>query len=72
MTALAGVPTVFACVVCARPSDSLLTSGLQAGVLVLALVALVVLGAITRGALRLVREDAAETRAGAADGGGQT
>ena len=50
---------VVACVVCARPADSLLTSGLQAGVLVLALVAVVVLGAMARGALRLVREDAA-------------
>ncbi len=59
---------VIACVVCARPADSLLTSGLQAGVLVLAVVAVVVLGAMARGALRLVREDAAqmsdEARAG--------
>ncbi len=50
---------VIACVVCARPADSLLTSGQQAGVLVLALIAVGVLGAIARGALRLVREDAA-------------
>lgn len=72
MTALAGVPAVIACVVCARPFDSLLTSGLQAGVLVLALVAVVVLGALARGALRLVREDADEARAAAAaDAGGQ-
>ncbi len=66
---------MIACVVCARPFDSLLTSGLQAGVLVLALVAVVVLGALARGALRLVREDADEARAAAAaaaDAGGQT
>jgi hypothetical protein len=71
MTALAGVPAMIACVVCARPFDSLLTSGLQAGVLVLALVVVVVLGAIARGAVRLVRAEADEARA-AADGGGQT
>ncbi len=71
MTGIPGLPAVMACVVCARPFDSLLTSGLQAGVLVLALVALVVLGAIARGALRLVREDADDTRATAADAGGQ-
>ncbi len=66
---------VIACVVCARPADSLLTSGLQAGVLVLALVAVVVLGGMARGALRLVREDAAqmsdEARAGMTSPGGQ-
>lgn len=49
---------VIACVVCARPLDSLLTSGLHAGVSVLALVAIVVIGAIARGALRLLQEDA--------------
>ena len=70
MTALAGVPPVIACVVCARPFDSLLTSGLQAGVLVLALVAVVVLGAMARGALRLVREDADESRTAAPEPGG--
>ena len=70
MTGLTGLPAVMACVVCARPFDSLLTSGLQAGVLVLALVAVVVLGAIARGAVRLLREDADEARAAAADAGG--
>jgi hypothetical protein len=53
---------VVACVVCARPLDSLLTSGLQAGVLVLAVVALAVIGALARGAVRLLREDAADER----------
>ncbi|MEP7118746.1 MAG: hypothetical protein ABI880_14250 [Acidobacteriota bacterium] len=51
---------VVACVVCARPLDSLLTSGLQAGVLVLALVVMAVIAALGRGALRLWREDAAQ------------
>ncbi len=67
--------TVLACVVCARPADSLLTSGLQAGVLALAVVAVAVIGAIGRGAIRLLREDAAqvrgEARAGATGLGGQ-
>lgn len=63
---------VIACVVCARPLDSLLTSGLQAGVLVLAIVAVVVIGGLVRGALRLLREDAdALSGAGASgDAGG--
>lgn len=67
--------TVLACVVCARPADSLLTSGLQAGVLALAVVAVVVIGAIGRGAARLLREDAAQVRAesrrAVAESGGQ-
>ncbi len=50
---------VIACVVCARPLDSLLTSGLHAGVLVLAAVAVVVIVAIAHAGLRLLREDAA-------------
>lgn len=50
---------VVACVVCARPFDSLLTSGLHAGVAVMVLVALVVIGALVRGALAVVRQDAA-------------
>jgi hypothetical protein len=54
--------------VCARPFDSLLTSGLHAGVVVMALVAVAVIAALTRGALRLVREDAASSR-GPADVG---
>jgi hypothetical protein len=58
---MTGMTGVIACVVCARPFDSLLTSGLQAGVLVLALVAVAVLGAIARGAVRLLREDADES-----------
>ncbi len=62
---------VIACVVCARPFDSLLTSGLQAGVLVLALVAVGVLGGLARGVLRLLREDADDTRATAAGSGSQ-
>ncbi len=60
--------TVLACVVCARPADSLLTSGLQAGVVVLAVVAVVVVGAVGRGALRLLREDAAQVRSEARAG----
>ena len=71
---MTGMPAVMACVVCARPFDSLLTSGLQAGVLVLALVAVGVLGGLARGALRLLREDADDTgatTATAAASGGQ-
>ncbi len=52
---------VIACMVCARPFDSLLTSGLHAGVLVMAVVVVAILAAIARGALRLLREDAAAT-----------
>lgn len=52
---------VVACVVCARPLDSLLTSGLQAGVLVLAVVVACVIGGLTRGARQLLRDDAAES-----------
>jgi len=51
-----------ACVVCARPFDSLLTSGLHAGVAVMAVVAVVVIGALVRGALAVVRHDAALAR----------
>jgi hypothetical protein len=50
---------LIACVVCARPLDSLLTNGLHAGVAVLALVALLVVAALVRGALAVVRADAA-------------
>lgn len=59
---------IVACVVCARPFDSPLTSGLQAGVGVMALVALVVIGALVRGALAIVRQDAALAREAAAAG----
>jgi uncharacterized membrane protein len=50
---------IVACLVCAPPLASLLTSGLVAGVAVLALVAVVVVSGIAWGAWRLVREDAA-------------
>jgi hypothetical protein len=56
---------VVACMVCARPLDALLTNGLHAGVLVMALVALGVIAALGRGATRLLREDRAAL---AADG----
>ena len=49
--------TVVACLVCAPPLDGLLTSGLHAGVLTMALVVAGVLAAIARTALRLLRED---------------
>lgn len=49
-----------ACVVCARPLDSLLTGGLQTGVAVLAAIALVVVGGLVRGAIAVARADAAE------------
>lgn len=48
-----------ACFVCARPLESLLTNGLHAGVAVMALVAIAVIGALVRGAVVVVREDAA-------------
>ena len=51
-----------ACVVCAPPLDSRLTGGLLAGVLVLTVVALVVMAGLGRGAVRLLREDAARKR----------
>ncbi len=53
---------VIACVVCARPFDSLLTSGLHAGVALMAVVAMIVVGALVRGALAIVREDATLAR----------
>ena len=51
--------TVVACMVCAQPLDALLTNGLHAGVLVMALVALGVIAALGHGAMRLLREDRA-------------
>ncbi len=51
---------IFACVVCARPFDSLLTGGLHAGVAVMAVVALVVVAALVRGAVVVARLDGAE------------
>lgn len=53
---------ILACVVCARPLDSLLTSGLHAGVAVMAAVAIVVVTALVRGALAVARHDAATAR----------
>lgn len=50
-----------ACVVCARPLDALLTSGLQAGVAVMAVVALAVVALLVRGAMAVARADAAES-----------
>ena len=47
-----------ACAICGRPLDSLLASGLQAGVLVLAAIALLVIGIIARAGWRLLREEA--------------
>jgi hypothetical protein len=60
------VTVVFACMVCARPLDALLTNGLHAGVLVMALVALGVMTALGRGVARLLREDRAAAEASAA------
>ena len=48
-----------ACMVCARPFDALLTSGLHAGVVVMAVVALGVNAALARGVIGLLREDRA-------------
>jgi hypothetical protein len=48
---------VVACVVCARPFDSLLTNGLHAGVIVMAVVAAAVVAGIARGALTVLRDD---------------
>jgi hypothetical protein len=55
---------IVACMVCAPPLDALLTSGLHAGVLVMALVAIGVIAALGRGAMRLLREDRAALEAG--------
>ena len=55
--------SVLACLVCAQPLDSLLTGGLHAGVAVMALVAVLVVAAIGRGARRLLREDRAALEA---------
>ena len=51
--------TIVACLVCAPPLDGLLTSGLHAGVLAMALVVAGMLAAIAGVALRLLREDRA-------------
>lgn len=53
---------VVACVVCARPADSLLASGLHAGVAVLAMLTASALVAIAWGAWHIAHDDAlAET-----------
>ena len=49
-----------ACVVCARPFDSLLTGGLHAGVAVMAGVALVVVAALVRGAIAVAGRSVAD------------
>jgi hypothetical protein len=49
---------LLACAICARPLDSLLTSGLHAGVLVLAAVAALVLGLVARAGWRILRDEA--------------
>lgn len=57
---------VVACVVCARPLDSLLTSGLHAGVAVLALLAATAVAGIAWGAWRVIQDDAIADAAPAA------
>lgn len=52
------MPTVFACLVCGRPIDALLTGGLHAGVAVMAVVAVTVVAMIARAVRRLLAEDA--------------
>ena len=51
-----------ACLACARPIDALLTGGLHAGVAVMAVVALVVIGGLVRGVVAVARTDADEAR----------
>ena len=51
---------LLACVVCARPADALLTSGLQAGVAVMAVLAVCVVAALVRGAVAIARQDMRE------------
>jgi hypothetical protein len=48
---------VIACFVCARPFESLLTNGLHAGVLVMALVVVAVIAGLARATASLLRED---------------
>lgn len=50
---------LIACAICAPPLDALLTGGLHAGVLVLALVAGLVVALLARGGWRLMREEEA-------------
>jgi hypothetical protein len=59
---------VIACMVCARPLDALLTSGLHAGVAVMAAVAVGVMMVLVRGVIRLLREDRAALAAAADHG----
>jgi hypothetical protein len=51
------VTTIVACMVCAGPFESLLSSGLHAGVLAMAVVTVAVLAALVRGGVLLVREE---------------
>jgi hypothetical protein len=59
---------VIACMVCARPLDALLTSGLHAGVAVMAAVAVGVMAVLVRAVIRLLREDQAALAAAARPG----
>jgi uncharacterized membrane protein len=59
---------VIACMVCAQPLDALLTSGLHAGVAVMAAVAVGVMAVLVRGVIRLLREDRAALDAAAEHG----
>jgi len=68
---MTAVPLVVACFVCGQPLDALLTGGLQAGVGVMAGVALVVLAVIGRGVARLLTEDRAMLERSAGEGHGQ-
>lgn len=52
------VTPLVACMTCARPLDSLLTGGLQTGVAVLGAVVLLVIAALVRGVIVVLRHDA--------------
>jgi hypothetical protein len=54
---LKSLPTELACLVCGPPLETLLTSGVHAGVAVMAAVAFAVIVGLVRGAVRLLRED---------------
>jgi len=64
-------PMIIACFVCGQPLDALLTGGLQAGVGVMAGVALVVMAVIGRGVARLLHEDRAMLERSAGEGSGR-
>jgi hypothetical protein len=65
------MPTVFACLVCGRPIDALLTGGLHAGVAVMAVVAVAVVAVIAGVVRQLLREDAAMLERSSAEGDGR-